>query len=259
MESAGAIRRLYDREPTMNDKLERDRLKGGELDDDRLVEAIRAVAKVPSQRKVSYAIPCASIFRDQVGELADRRNVNVGDIARSVMLTLPEKLIQSMDDPGEPDLEDRETIILKSGPSAGKPWRRKPRLQVRMPAGYDMVTIRKALALALELDEGRLSVSLEDPNLPTRVEQSAQDKEKIIRLHAIITAMSFDLLKGGVQTHEEALYVLGFPPTARPTMDNVKQRFRLMATIHHPDSELGGHERMAQLNDAIALLRRTLL
>ncbi|WP_328597100.1 J domain-containing protein, partial [Curvivirga aplysinae] len=227
--------------------------------DDSLVEAIRAVAKVPSQRKVSYAIPCASEFRDRVSELAERRNVNVGDIARSVMLTLPEDVIDSVSDPGEPDLEDRETIILKSGPSAGKPWRRKPRLQVRMPAGYDMVTIRKALALALQLDDGTLTINLEDPLLPKKTEQSEADREQIIRLHTIITAMSFDLLKGGVQTHEEALYVLGFPPTARPNMDEVKQRFRLMATIHHPDSELGGHERMAQLNDAISLLRRTIL
>ncbi len=253
MDASGAIRKIKSLEPSMNK-----RSGDGILEDDSLVEAIRAVTKVPSQRKVSYAIPCASQFRDQVSELADRRNVNVGDIARSVMLTLPEKIIESMEDPGEPNVEDRETIILKSGPSAGKPWRRKPRLQVRMPAGYDMVVIRKALALALELDGGKINISLEDPSLPTRKEQADKDREKIIRLHTIVTAMSFELIKGGVQTLEEALYVLGFPPSSRPNMSDVKQRFRLMATIHHPDSDLGGHERMSQLNDAVSLLRRTL-
>ena len=77
-----------------------------------------------TERKKSYAVPCATAFRDAVMALAASRNVNVGDIARSVMLILPEAAIETTPDPGEPAADDRETIVLKSGPSAGKPWRR---------------------------------------------------------------------------------------------------------------------------------------
>ena len=70
-----------------------------------------------TERKQSYAVPCASTFRDAVLALAVARNVNVGDIARSVMLILPEAAIAATPDPGEPAAKDRETIILKSGPS----------------------------------------------------------------------------------------------------------------------------------------------
>ena len=82
-------------------------------------------------RKHSYVIPCSSDFRDAVQALADRREVNVGDIARSVMLIISHDTIAACPDPGEPGANDRETVILKSGPNKGKPWRRKPRLQAR--------------------------------------------------------------------------------------------------------------------------------
>ena len=54
--------------------------------------------------------------------------------------------------------------MLKSGPSKGKPWRRKPRLQMRLSAGYDPSFVRRALGIALAMDSGDLELSLEDPN-----------------------------------------------------------------------------------------------
>ena len=84
--------------------------------------------------KNSYTIPCSSGFRDRVQALANVRDVNVGDLARSVMLVVPAEAIAATADPGEPAANDRETVVLKSGRGAGKPWRRKPRLQVRLPA-----------------------------------------------------------------------------------------------------------------------------
>ena len=225
--------------------------------DDRLIKAIQEAGKTPIRRKVSYAIPCASAFRDAVNALAESRKVNVGDIARSVMLTMPESVIQAMVDPGEPEADDRETVILKSGPSAGKPWRRKPRLQVRMPAGYEVVTIRKALALALQLDQDSLVVTLENADQPRAKDRLAKQAEEIGRLRSMISALSSDILTDGIRTLEDAYYVLGIAPGQKPDMQVIKARFRMLATIHHPDNEIGNHERMAQLNDAIAFLRRS--
>lgn len=223
---------------------------------DGLVKAIREASKAPAQRKTSYAVPCATEFRDAVTVLAERRKVNVGDIARSVILTMPEAVIDAMPDPGEPGGDDRETVILKSGPSAGKPWRRKPRLQVRMPAGFEVTTIRKALALALELDRGRLSITLEDATEPSARERLEARDEQVSRLRSIVGALSFEVLPQGIKTREDALFVLGFAPSQRPDMNAIRSRFRMLATIHHPDSEVGNHERMSQLNDAMAYLRR---
>ena len=90
------------------------------------------------EAKKSYVIPCSSAFRDAVQALAHARGVNAGDIARSVLLTLPAGAIADFPDPGGPGLNDRETVVLKSGAQAGKPWRRKPRLQVRLPAAPAM-------------------------------------------------------------------------------------------------------------------------
>ena len=83
--------------------------------------------------KHSYTVPCASDFRDAVEALAVKRHVNVGDLARSILLVMPANFVADFPDPGEPAAEDRETVVLKSGPAEGRPWRRKPRLQVRMP------------------------------------------------------------------------------------------------------------------------------
>ena len=102
--------------------------------------------------KKAYTIPCASAFRDAVLSLAERRGVNAGDIARSVLLVVPMDDIRDYPDPGDPRPEDREVVILKSGAARGRPWRRKPRLQVRMASGYDAITLRRALAIALAME-----------------------------------------------------------------------------------------------------------
>ncbi|MCR9221637.1 MAG: J domain-containing protein [Alphaproteobacteria bacterium] len=207
-------------------------------------------------RKVSYSIPCASAFRDRVAALAERRGVNVGDVARSVILTLPAALIDGFPDPGEPARDDRETVILKSGPSAGKPWKRKPRLQARLPKGHQVVRLRKALGLALALDAGELTLSLDDAKRPARAEAEAALREEADRLRAMVRTLAFDALPDGVRTRDEALFVLGFAPGARPAGDLIKARYRMLAAVLHPDSGLGDNARMAQLNAAMSFLRR---
>ena len=57
-------------------------------------------------RKHSYVIPCSSDFREAVQALADQREVNVGDVARSVMLIISEEIIAACPDPGEPGPTD---------------------------------------------------------------------------------------------------------------------------------------------------------
>ncbi len=214
--------------------------------------------------KRSYTIPCSSRFRDRVRALAERRRVNVGDLARSVLLVVPAGRINAFPDPGDPDRDDRETVILKSGPAAGRPWRRKPRLQVRMAAGYDVGMMRKALGLALVLGDGSLSVKLTpvtetEPTapVPDDAPESPQSRntEELMRLRTIISILSFDPIADGVKTRDEALFVLGLPPGGVPEKSVLRARFRMLATIHHPDSATGDHERMSQLNTAMDVLR----
>jgi hypothetical protein len=224
--------------------------------------------------KHSYTIPCASAFRDAVEGLAARRKVNVGDIARSVLLVVPPETIAAFADPGEPAGEDRETVILKSGPAEGRPWRRKPRLQVRMAPGFQVEFIRRALGMALSVDRGDVRVRLDAPLAESPAEPAPQKPpanenehahahslalaavgEEIERLKAIVNVLSFEPLPFGVRSREEALHVLGFPPGANPDRRTLRAKFRMLATIHHPDSHYGSHHRMSQLNAAMDFLK----
>lgn len=215
-------------------------------------------------KKHSYTVPCASAFRDTVTALADRKNCNVADLARSVVLTVPLAAIEAYPDPGAPARNDRETVVLKSGNSKGKPWRRKPRLQVRMSPGLSTETIRKALALALALDEGRMVVDVqgEDERSAARVKKEAETAlmrdalDELERLRNVVDAMQFQPLPGGVNTRDQALYVLGFAPGSYPDAGEVRTRFRRLATIYHPDGKTGSHQHMSQLNAAMEMLRR---
>tara|TARA_B100000427_G_scaffold238600_1_gene201505 strand:- start:624 stop:1304 length:681 start_codon:yes stop_codon:yes gene_type:complete len=218
-------------------------------------------------KKHSYTIPCSSGFRDAVSDLAVRRRVNVGDLARSVLLVVPENVIREYPDPGEPEPDDRETVILKSGAAKGRPWRRKPRLQVRMSPGFEVEFMRRALAIALALENGETQVLLADPNdlraqeevveeEPMATGREVVDPEELVRLRTIVSVLSFDPLDDGVRSREDALYVLGFPPGRLPDSETLRARFRMLATIHHPDSPHGDHRRMSQLNSAMDILKR---
>ena len=203
-------------------------------------------------RKQPYTVPCSSEFRDRVTDLAARRRVNVADLARSVLIVLPFEAIRNAPDPGGPPPGDREETVLKSGPSKGKPWRRKPRLQMRLSAGYDPSFVRRALGIALAMDSGDLELSLEDPNAEPGAPVAAESE--LERLKATVSALSFSPLRDGVRSRADALHILGFPPAERPDRSMVTARFRMLATIHHPDGELGSHQRMSQLNAAREIL-----
>jgi hypothetical protein len=202
----------------------------------------------------SYVVPCASAFRDAVLELAGRRGVNPGELARSVLLLMPGEAA-NFPDPGEPEPGDRETVILKSGANQGKNWRRKPRLQVRTVAGRKAPQIRSALALVLAMDRGEVELTMEDGRAPLTAERLQEARAEIARLRRQIRALSFEPLQNGVRHRADALHVLGFPPGTRPNPEAVRKRYRTLAAIHHPDGDNGDHKRMSQLNDAVRILR----
>lgn len=220
--------------------------------------------------KTSYTIPCSSSFRDAINALAAKQEVNVADLARSILLVIPENAIRDVPDPGDPPPEDREETTLKSGPSAGKLWRRKPRLQVRLSAGYNATMVRRALNLALKLNQGALTATLEkegpssgtsETPKPTEVrelpERSRALKEEVYRLQSIVSVLMFSPLDEGVTTLGDARHVMGFAPSDRPDKATVRTRFRMLAAIHHPDGNYGSHQRMSQLNAAMDLLSRS--
>ena len=223
--------------------------------------------------KRSYTIPCSSAFRQSVTELARRRGVNVADLARSVVLMMPREVVAAFADSGEPGRDDRETVVLKSGAAKGRPWRRKPRLQVRMAPGLDVSFIRRALGLTLSMDRGEMGVRLDAPRAakkgpppaktPRERRAAASEmnlvreaQEEMDRLQAIVSVLSFEPLSGGVKSRVDALHILGFAPASTPSQGAMRARFRMLATIHHPDSRYGNHQRMSQLNAAMEMLRR---
>ncbi len=217
--------------------------------------------------KHSYTVPCSSSFRDAVTTLATSKRVNVADLARSVLLVVDYYTIDAFADPGEPEPDDRETVFLKSGPSKGRPWRRKPRLQIRMAPGFSIQMIRKALNMALAVEAGEVNIKPLTPEEEKAANEAHAKKaiesdhalvmaaEEMERLKTIVSVLSFDPLPNGVISRADALHVLGFQPGIRPEYNIVKGRFRMLATIHHPDGEYGSHERMSQLNAAMDILR----
>ncbi len=218
-------------------------------------------------RKHSYTVTCSTQFRDAVLALADRRKVNVADMTRSIVLVVPEEIILAFLDPGEPGRDDRETVTIKSGAAEGRLWRRKPRLQVRMSPGLDVTLVRKALGIALALERGEIRINVDsgkledevhsrevaeaDDVVPTNEKEFIDAKDELERLRALVSVLSFDPLSQGITSREEAMHVLGFPPGPSPNSNTLRNRFRMLATIHHPDSPYGNHNRMSQLNAAM--------
>ena len=224
--------------------------------------------------KRSHTVACSSHFRDAVLALAASQRVNAADLARSILLLVPSSAIDSYLDPGEPQPDDRETVILKSGASQGRPWRRKPRLQMRLPFSVSAQRIRRSLAMALDLASGQRDLVLECPEdvqrrhtraaeqtllMERQIQAAGQEAEALRgdnqRLRDVAMVMMVQELPDGIQSRADALYVMGFPPGHMPDARTIKTRFRQLATIHHPDSDLGDHRRMSQLNAALSWLR----
>lgn len=211
-----------------------------------------------STRGTSYIVPCSSRFRDRVNRLAAGRGASPADLARAVLLLVGPAQLARIPDPGGPAADDRELIELRSGASAGRVLKRKPRIQMRLPAGYRDAELRRALALALQMSEGEAELSVvtaTDRKAEAAVERARDGlAEENATLRQLVADLATPILERGVASRSDALFVLGFPPTAVPDPATVKRRWRRLAMIYHPDSAFGDHERMSQLNLALSRL-----
>jgi len=212
------------------------------------------------KKSQSYIVPCSSSFRDRVTAFADSQGASVADLARGVFLLVPNETVMATDDPGEPASDDREVVKLQSGPSKGRTLRRKPRLQLRLPIGYDIARLRRALSLALKMAEGEKTLSVEsaDDRKKRSNDQATRVRleEDIEQLQRIIGDLAFEPLREGISSRSEALHVMGFAPTAVPDQKAIRGRYRRLALVFHPDSPFGDHQRMSQLNEALEKLTR---
>lgn len=206
------------------------------------------------EKSRSYVVPCSSAFRDSILELVGRRRVTAGEMARSVLLLIPQDRTR-FPDPGEPAAEDRESVTLKSGQNAGKVWQRKPRLQVRMQADLAIADIRRALALALYMDRDDVELHLDKGGAAGRAGELSAAEDQIKHLRKQVHILAFDPLPKGPENRADALYVLGRPPDSNPSPAEINRRYRERAAIHHPDRADGDDKRMSQLNDAVRILR----
>lgn len=208
----------------------------------------------------AYVVPCASAFRDAVMALAERRQASPSDLARAVLLLVPRDTLARTVDPGGPAPDDREHIALQSGASRGRVLKRKPRLQMRLPAGYAHADLRRALALALSMAKGEAELAVvtqADRKAEAAVERARDElADENTTLRGLIADLAIPVLTKGVQTRGEALFVLGFPPAAVPDNTSIRRRWRRMAMIYHPDSAFGDHDRMSLLNQALDKLTR---
>jgi hypothetical protein len=206
----------------------------------------------------AYVVPCTSSFRDAVLRLADKRQASPSDLARAVLLLIPRDILARTADPGEPAPEDRERIALQSGASRGRVLKRKPRLQMRLPVGYAHADLRRALALALAMAKGDAElavVTAADRKAEAAVERARDEmSDENATLRGLIADLAMPVLPRGIQTRSEALFALGFPPSAVPDAGTIRRRWRRMAMIYHPDSAFGDHDRMSQLNQALEKL-----
>ncbi len=220
--------------------------------------------------KKAYIVPCSSRFRQEIESLIRSRNVandniGIGDLARAVMLLIPQDVIESQPDPGDPDKNDRDIVTVSTGHSAGRTMPRKPRIQVRLPQQSDISSIRKALGLALSLEKGWVNIALDNKRAEGAIRKLESAEAEIKRLQGLLQILSFKPLVQGVRTRRDALYVLGFTPDANPSQAEIKTAYRTRAMIFHPDSNrdahygvFNDHQRMSQLSEAAKLLTKKL-
>ena len=140
-----------------------------------------------SNQKRSYAIPCASSFCNTVYVLAESSKINVSDLARSVLLLVSRDVVAKDPYPGT---REPEEVVLKSRPSADKSWRRKPRLQIRLSARFKILEIRRALGMALTMEQGGVALVLEEGKKPKLGDGLGKAEGEIDRMTQLNEALS---------------------------------------------------------------------
>ena len=214
----------------------------------------------------SYVIPCSSRFRDAVRALADRRGVTATDLALGVLTLVDHKIIDAVEDPGEPAPDDRESVRLKSGPRKGRALTRKPRLQLRLPSSLDHTRVRRALALAIDIDADRRTLSISAPGNESRhAAELEEHRQALARAEQAMTDMrrtlniiAFDTEGLSITSIAQAKYVLGLPPDQPLSQELIKSRFRQLSRVFHPDLPNGDTVRMSRIIEAMRFLEARL-
>lgn len=220
------------------------------------------------QHKKACSIPCSETFKTKIHTLAEKHSVNPADIIRSILFVFPEEFIQSFEDPGDPLREDREDVTLHSGKHKGKTWKRKPRIQVRIPRSYPVPFLRKALNIALSLQDDNITQLLTSKKIDEeqkeeteqKIKNLTQEQERLTKeielLQSVLKNFTKEKENKNIQSIDDALFILGFPPYSSPTAPLIKKKYRDLAILFHPDTGLDNHAMMSKLNDAISFLRK---
>lgn len=211
-------------------------------------------ARLPRKpaRLKTYALLCPSRFRDAVLLLADRRRTDPSSVARAALLLVGAR---ELPDPGEPEPQDRDIQILPRATGKAKVVRRKPRLRLRLPPGLEASEIRRALALALAIDDQQGYQLLTASEVKGFAELADRALAKAQEVAVAIDRIAFRPLRDGVKTPRQAAYVMGFLHEWGIDEATVTARFRQLAPVFHPDTGPAANEtRMVQLIEARRLL-----
>ncbi|MGE0251269.1 MAG: J domain-containing protein [Dongiaceae bacterium] len=178
-------------------------------------------------------VSCSENFFSRINAFCHKKQVNAAELVRAGLLILTPAAIAAL--PAiEEEIEERESVTIKSGKNKGRRLLRKPRLQLRLPLPMNAEDAKKILNWWLVQEENKTKFPPLSP--------------------VIINALAFTPLPKGIKNRREALYVLGFPPDAMPSAKIIKEKYLNLAKLFHPDGECGDHERMTQLNAAFKLL-----
>lgn len=177
---------------------------------------------------VCYRISCEAGFAEAVAALAARRGCDPSDLAVAALLLAPDKV---------------------ADPGGGGAW-----LDLLLPAGYDVATLRRALAAAVALadPERQLAHRTEIDRMSATVESLGHRNRALSRA---LERVSFQPLDGKLTEVRDAARLFGFINEWCFDEDRVVRRFRELAPVYHPDTGIVAcRERMAQLIEARNLL-----
>ena len=80
-------------------------------------------------------------------------------------------------------------------------------------------------------------------------------QKELKTLKRVVSKLLFTPIEDGVKTRDDALYIFGFSNKITPPQISVSRRYKELASIYHPDTALGSHSRMTQINQAYQILK----
>lgn len=214
-----------------------------------------AVPPVAPVRLKLYAVPCPTSFRAAVEELAERMATTPSQLVRSVLTLCDPAAHTAIADPGEPGRQDRDVFSRRLPDGRTRHVRRIPRLRLRLPVGLDNGQIRRALALALALNDGGGFALMRQEHLRAATRQQERQQDLIERLRQAMDQLAFRQPVQPVHTVGDAAQLFGFQHIYGLDERAVTARYRQLAALFHPDGGLvETGDRMAQLADARRIL-----